>query len=216
MGNKLEKVQANTERTKMCPIKGDVYIKYSDRKDIEFLLNSDSWKEAEVTIHQAKIIINSQIRVKIDKNLLIISQNQVNFDITFLVSNAESDTVYIIRCKNLRQFKDFAIAIFVSKRPSWMISPVCQCCMYQFTIVRRDHHCRNCGKNICAGCSKFEMLEMIGYIGRQRVCIECGEVVIGCMNTIMDIQMSEFKIKCTGGLYFNSEIQSVLMRSLRD
>ena len=182
MGNKFPKEQAASERTKLCPIKGLVWLKFGSRKDINNLLEIGNWKEVNFTIHQSLILIDDKLNIKISDNLLIISQNQTNLEIIFMDFKESTETVYIIKCNTTHQFKEFALAIFFSKRPSWIISPVCQTCLSSFSIIKRDHHCRNCGKNICSACSRFLQLEICGYINRQRVCFYCVDNVrvLGC------------------------------------
>lgn len=36
-------------------------------------------------------------------------------------------------------------------------SPLCQLCKAQFGVIKRRHHCRYCGKVVCAKCSSNEM-----------------------------------------------------------
>eukprot|EP00727_Mastigamoeba_balamuthi_P000641 m51a1_g10574 putative tkl protein kinase (674) ;mRNA; r:55931-59252 len=64
-----------------------------------------------------------------------------------------------------------------SEAPVWIpdkCSKVCMKCGDPFTLVRRRHHCRNCGKVLCAGCSAWRaVLEHIDPHARQRVCQLC-------------------------------------------
>jgi len=47
---------------------------------------------------------------------------------------------------------DLNIGIFVSKS-SWQTASSCERCMIQFTMMRREHHCRICGLSVCNDCS---------------------------------------------------------------
>ena len=60
--------------------------------------------------------------------------------------------------------------------------PSCQRCKAQFTLVRRRHHCRNCGHCLCAACcGKFKVIpNPSARVGEQalatkphRVCLDC-------------------------------------------
>merc|ERR1719282_179540 len=51
-------------------------------------------------------------------------------------------------------------------------TPRCQSCNAVFTVVRRRHHCRKCGKCVCNGCSP-NAIRLDGYTRRQRVCMPC-------------------------------------------
>jgi len=51
----------------------------------------------------------------------------------------------------------------------------CELCSMPFSIVRRRHHCRACGKLVCAGCSKMRLrIARFGWRKKKRVCDHCG------------------------------------------
>ena len=61
--------------------------------------------------------------------------------------------------------------------PAWVPdaqAPSCHCCGMEFTLLRRRHHCRACGKVFCGKCSQHrESLPYYGYIKEVRVCESC-------------------------------------------
>ncbi|XP_066902951.1 lateral signaling target protein 2 homolog isoform X2 [Halyomorpha halys] len=61
--------------------------------------------------------------------------------------------------------------------PSWVPdqeAPACMACFAPFTVVRRRHHCRNCGKIFCARCSSNSVpLPRYGHLKPVRVCNRC-------------------------------------------
>lgn len=61
--------------------------------------------------------------------------------------------------------------------PEWMpdeLSSNCMACKVQFTILRRRHHCRNCGKIFCSRCSSNSIpLPRYGHLKPVRVCNQC-------------------------------------------
>uniref|UniRef100_A0A146MEV2 Lateral signaling target protein 2 homolog n=1 Tax=Lygus hesperus TaxID=30085 RepID=A0A146MEV2_LYGHE len=61
--------------------------------------------------------------------------------------------------------------------PSWVpdqAAPTCMSCTAPFTVVRRRHHCRNCGKVFCARCSSNSVpLPRYGHLKPVRVCNRC-------------------------------------------
>ncbi|KAK6621993.1 hypothetical protein RUM44_001800 [Polyplax serrata] len=61
--------------------------------------------------------------------------------------------------------------------PPWIpdvMAPRCMTCGAVFTLVRRRHHCRNCGKVFCARCSSNSVpLPRYGHIKPVRVCNCC-------------------------------------------
>lgn len=50
----------------------------------------------------------------------------------------------------------------------------CTSCGSAFTVFRRRHHCRNCGRLFCGRCSANEMpIPELGYDTNVRVCDLC-------------------------------------------
>ncbi|CAK9299202.1 unnamed protein product, partial [Gordionus sp. m RMFG-2023] len=64
-----------------------------------------------------------------------------------------------------------------SKPPLWMpdyVCDSCHSCKSKFTILRRRHHCRNCGKIFCSKCSdNFISLPHYGINESVRTCLAC-------------------------------------------
>ena len=56
-------------------------------------------------------------------------------------------------------------------RSSWIQLGSCESCTCDFGLLRRRHHCRRCGKCVCASCSSRK-LEVHGA-GAQRACDTC-------------------------------------------
>ena len=53
-------------------------------------------------------------------------------------------------------------------------APKCMSCSSNFTVVKRRHHCRNCGKVFCARCSSNNVpLPKFGHNKPVRVCNKC-------------------------------------------
>ncbi|KDR21180.1 Lateral signaling target protein 2-like protein [Zootermopsis nevadensis] len=65
----------------------------------------------------------------------------------------------------------------VESPPPWIpddMAPRCMSCEAVFTVVRRRHHCRNCGKVFCARCSSNSVpLPRYGHEKPVRVCNRC-------------------------------------------
>lgn len=65
----------------------------------------------------------------------------------------------------------------VESPPPWIpdeMAPRCMACEAMFTVVRRRHHCRNCGKVFCARCSSNSVpLPQYGHVKPVRVCNRC-------------------------------------------
>ncbi|KAL6262012.1 hypothetical protein P5V15_007101 [Pogonomyrmex californicus] len=65
----------------------------------------------------------------------------------------------------------------VERAPAWVPdndAPRCMACQAGFTVVRRRHHCRNCGKVFCGRCSNNNVpLPHFGHTKPVRVCNRC-------------------------------------------
>lgn len=65
----------------------------------------------------------------------------------------------------------------MDRPPIWIPdveAPKCMSCGANFTVVKRRHHCRNCGKVFCARCSSNSVpLPKFGHIKPVRVCNKC-------------------------------------------
>lgn len=68
-------------------------------------------------------------------------------------------------------------------KPVWQedaTAAACNACQENFTVTRRRHHCRACGKIFCADCSAFkvELPAQFEYTGPERVCNACKEGLV--------------------------------------
>uniref|UniRef100_A0A4X2JMC6 FYVE-type domain-containing protein n=1 Tax=Vombatus ursinus TaxID=29139 RepID=A0A4X2JMC6_VOMUR len=76
--------------------------------------------------------------------------------------------------------------VCLTEPPAWVPDHACfRCtaCQTPFSLTRRRHHCRNCGKIFCSRCSsKSVPLPWFGYMKPVRVCAHCyaAHVVPGC------------------------------------
>ncbi|XP_041049316.1 lateral signaling target protein 2 homolog isoform X2 [Carcharodon carcharias] len=77
---------------------------------------------------------------------------------------------YSSRASNLNSAK-------IEVPPEWIADSACNQCMSckaPFTIIRRRHHCRNCGKIFCSRCSSHSApLPWYGQMKPVRVCTHC-------------------------------------------
>ena len=69
------------------------------------------------------------------------------------------------------------VAVPLLTPPAWIpdeLAPQCMSCQAGFTVVRRRHHCRNCGKVFCGRCSANAVpLPRFGHAKPVRVCNRC-------------------------------------------
>ncbi|KRT85902.1 hypothetical protein AMK59_205 [Oryctes borbonicus] len=65
----------------------------------------------------------------------------------------------------------------IERPPIWIPdveAPKCMSCGSNFTVVKRRHHCRNCGKVFCSRCSSNNVpLPKFGHTKPVRVCNKC-------------------------------------------
>jgi hypothetical protein len=215
MGSGLPKEQAKSERTKLCPIKANVYMKTCELSLLKSVHEKVSWFESEILIHRSVLSVSYssvQREVQINENFLILLQDQGKLEVSFLLD--DTNEVYFLRLLHFRQFKDVVQALFVSKRPSWILSPVCQNCSRSFNVTIRNHHCRNCGKHICGQCSEFTSLEISGYLGQQRVCSGCLGTVLSLTKKILNLREKR-PDAVSGDLYYFNDRDSILGSSLK-
>lgn len=174
MGNKIEKEQIRVET-----VKNRIY-------ECKFKLLILS--EGEITSLSSQLVLfnlnRSKLKCKFPDNKCI--EFSVGTEVTVIKYKTEkrtmklkvhiSGTEYIwkIEAQNIKSFIDWKEALMLSKRPSWLLSPVCQICIRKFKGCFRSHHCRYCGKAVCNPCSKLEAkIEIYGYKYPQRICILC-------------------------------------------
>ncbi|CAK9039383.1 unnamed protein product [Durusdinium trenchii] len=76
--------------------------------------------------------------------------------------------------EELRPVKPPAPKIVESKKePKWTDSDRCQLCKANFWLLMRKHHCRKCGRCICAACSPMEGWRPLPAMGHPEACRHC-------------------------------------------
>ena len=73
------------------------------------------------------------------------------------------------------------------RMPEWRDGPECLECGIKFNITNRRHHCRHCGRELCAKCSSKDIIIMKFQQDKKsqlsRVCELCHEVLtLGVFN----------------------------------
>ncbi|EYC10625.1 hypothetical protein Y032_0054g2466 [Ancylostoma ceylanicum] len=76
----------------------------------------------------------------------------------------------------------FRLLDSLEREPRWSDGDMCDCGV-RFSITVRKHHCRHCGRLVCAKCSEVTMpIAKFGEEKRVRVCSLCAEVLTtGCV-----------------------------------
>ena len=57
-------------------------------------------------------------------------------------------------------------------------APICSHCLDSFSVTKRRHHCRRCGRVFCAECCSCKrVIEELGSPKLQRVCVDCNRMM---------------------------------------
>ncbi|PIO67939.1 FYVE zinc finger [Teladorsagia circumcincta] len=71
----------------------------------------------------------------------------------------------------------FRLLDSLEREPRWSDGDMCDCGT-RFSITVRKHHCRHCGRLVCAKCSEVTMpIAKYGEEKKVRVCSLCAEVL---------------------------------------
>ena len=192
MGGNLPKDLINAERTKLIIVNG-VYLRQSfDFENFRSIEAEDEWEKVTISIFKAQLTCthNEEVEIHpINCDFLIIHQDHRRNEC--VIGLMTEKKIWKIQAPSIRQFLDFTTALIQSKIPSWTISPVCQICSKIFNLMRRRHHCRNCGKNICKKCTISERFVIEGFYRLKKVCRDCILLIKSQIGTIQDIQRNE-------------------------
>ena len=61
------------------------------------------------------------------------------------------------------------------KRSTWKLAAECDGCAQKFSLTTSRHHCRKCGRSVCAACSRCRMLLPGEEKAAVRVCDRCAK-----------------------------------------
>ncbi|KAH3876984.1 hypothetical protein DPMN_000837 [Dreissena polymorpha] len=66
----------------------------------------------------------------------------------------------------------------LAKEPPWSDGEMCLECTVKFSLKNRKHHCRHCGRLLCAKCSSKDMPIIKYNLSKPvRVCDVCFDVL---------------------------------------
>ena len=78
---------------------------------------------------------------------------------------------------NLDEFNIWTQQIKHALRPVWddpITSKICKECARPFNVLRRQHHCRRCGRAVCGRHSEYRvLLPDMAYYEHVRICNAC-------------------------------------------
>jgi hypothetical protein len=155
----------------------------------KFCLNSGLWKQRWLRLLDRDLSYSANIGALVSPRQ---TKNSTCIDNRFRLVGTDSAALeVVIECINsggtlqlwkLRFLKnhDFRLwsrKIIEAMRPSWdnpRSINICKVCRFSFTLCSRQHHCRSCGRSVCAGHSSTRMrLPELGYRRTVRVCDDC-------------------------------------------
>jgi hypothetical protein len=115
--------------------------------------------------------------VKIDKSFKILYDDLDRREISIECTNKRGENaLWKLIFTNKENTEKWAHKLKKAVRPVWEDpnATVCSVCAKNFQLFRRQHHCRNCGRVICAAhCKLVPSLPELGYSGKVKVCSNC-------------------------------------------
>ena len=111
-----------------------------------------------------------------EASLKLVRESFQRQEVLFAVLHVSTLSLYHIRFPSLRSHLSWKSALTASIQPLWE-SPAlkyCHLCSKAFSAIRRQHHCRLCGRVVCAACSQFRaQVPWSAGLGKERACGNC-------------------------------------------
>lgn len=176
MGANATKERIESESLKNTSITDDFSIQIFSYEDYSSCLLPDP-SYVTLTLHQSQLFCkfdNQMILLDIPSSVTMWKLQRNSFGMILCVSMNKELYIWRVVAPTLKTFIKWKDAILISKRPTWIYKDNCQICDKKFNLIRRQHHCRTCGKAICNACSRMEtILYMYGYRKPQILCNIC-------------------------------------------
>lgn len=115
---------------------------------------------------------------RLDKSFIISEENPQSAVLTVECEDKDNRIArWQFKWKNTEEYNKWTRQIKHAIRPVWedpLASKICKECARPFTVTRRQHHCRRCGKAVCARHSENRAkIPDMGYYTAVRVCDFC-------------------------------------------
>ena len=95
------------------------------------------------------------------------------------LGSTNKNGVNIFNCQVASNTLLYKLLDFLSREPKWTDGDACSECVAKFGIKVRKHHCRHCGRVLCAKCSSKEITIPKFNLNRPvRVCETCFDVLV--------------------------------------
>lgn len=213
MGNSTEKELKKTEIIKNICMEGRLKLMIIDGKEL-LAPTCQKSQLVNVVLYRSKlrVIFDTEESRELDmvKQVTILKYNRDSFTFVLAVTLTEMFEIWNISTDSIKSFLNWKYALFISKRPPWIYSPVCQLCTVEFSTFTRTHHCRYCGGAVCDPCSRLEAkIEILGYSEPQRICSLCAKTLPNLNRSIIttyrrsetqaNLKNAEFVLDIIGG-----------------
>lgn len=157
----------------------------------EALVEARAWNSASLTLSNKVLTlcihkpVQELLTMQVDETLDTVSEHLAERKVGLRRVCDRVLTFAQIQFPTMQSFLLWGLCFNKSRRPVWDVQTTTHCrvsatqlCGSRFTWVRRQHHCRNCGKAVCGGCSPRQaVLVKLGYSQAQRVCSLCAQLL---------------------------------------
>lgn len=139
------------------------------------------WCEVHFLYHKGLLLVfdnDSEIEsIDFYNKFEVVSEQLEKFIFTIKFQSAKGFIrMWKIRCKTIQEFKVWKKSLKSVLKMRWINTKTCEICKKEFGVMNRRHHCRKCGKSVCAKCSPIRStLPELTYKELVRVCLICGD-----------------------------------------
>jgi hypothetical protein len=156
---------------------------------LKFSLNSGQWKQRWLRLLDRDLSYSSRIGASvrpmqtknstcIDRRFRIIGCDVAALEIVIeCITSGGTLQLWKLRIPKKSEFMLWVARVKHAMRPSWddpKAIGICKVCRRSFTLTNRQHHCRSCGRSVCANHSKTrQKFPELEYLKPVRVCDEC-------------------------------------------
>lgn len=133
-------------------------------------------KDRCLSLYELDDEVRPEIRIPIDANFQVRSERPALLElrIGILVESSRKAVKWRLKAPSLGAFVAWDTLLRRAKRPELSAGTRCEVCGKRFTFWKRLHHCKNCGRELCAACSPVKgYLPHLGYSDPQRLCLHC-------------------------------------------
>jgi hypothetical protein len=217
MGANASRERDQAENVKNTKITDNFEIQIFPYEDYNPGLLPES-ENVTLTLSRSQLICNfdhKPIKLDIPSSVTLWKVQRISLAMILCININKELFIWRLVAPTLKTFLLWKEAILISKRPEWLYSTVCQVCSKKFNLIRRQHHCRTCGKAVCGDCSRMEtVLYMYGYRKPKIICTFCATRLPlrtqSLLQTIrssniakaLDCNSSQFSLKIYGNTSF--------------